>query len=186
MKSKTTKNTKSLLLGLFLAVGLLMFGKSQAAKQEGIKVSKQFVDEMTKIDPSYKKLIKADANGIFIDYNDPTTTKLLLEKAAANKKTKEVNKTSGKVEIAPTAATKNAKSAPAFSSSKPSNKEIGAPIKDKNTLGDVEARKHLEKRIEFEKAKLNTLKGEELVRLRKTIVELEKMRSETFNEKSNK
>ncbi|MFN5628253.1 MAG: hypothetical protein ACK48W_03100 [Bacteroidota bacterium] len=184
MKSKTTKNTKSLLLGLFLAVGLLMFGKSQAAEHEGIKVSKQFVDEITKIDPSYKKLIKADANGIFIDYNDPTTTKLLLEKDAANKKTKEVNKTSGKVEIAPTAATKNAKSAPAFSSSKPSKKEIVAPIKDKNTLGDVEARKHLEKRIEFEKAKLNSVKGEDLIRLRKSITELEKMRLETFNTKN--
>lgn len=183
MKSKTIKNTKSLLLGLFLAVGLLMFGKSQAAEHGGIKVSKQFVDEMTKIDPSYKKLIKADANGIFIDYNDPATTKLLLEKAAANKKTKEVNRTSGKVEIAPTAATKNAKSAPAFSSSKPANKEIGAPVKDKNTLGDVEARKQIDKRIELEKARLNTLKGEELARSRKAIIELEKMRLETFNEK---
>jgi hypothetical protein len=138
---------------------------------------------MSKIDPSYKKLIKADANGIFIDYNDPATTKLLLEKAAANKKTKEVNKTSGKVEIAPTAATKNAKSAPAFSSSKPANKEIGAPVKDKNTLGDVEARKQIDKRIELEKARLNTVKGEELVRLRKAITELEIMRSETFNVK---
>lgn len=183
MKSKTIKNTKSLLLGLFLAVGLLMFGKSQAAEHEGIKVSKQFVDEMTKIDPSYKRLTKADANGIFIDYNDPATTKLLLEKAAANKKTKEVNRTSGKVEIAPTAATKNAKSAPAFSSSKPANKEIGAPVKDKNTLGDVEARKQIDKRIELEKSRLNSVKGEELVRLRKAITELEIMRSETFNVK---
>jgi hypothetical protein len=138
---------------------------------------------MTKIDPSYKRLTKADANGIFIDYNDPATTKLLLEKAAANKKTKEVNKTSNKVEIAPTAATKNAKSAPAFSSSKPANKEIGAPVKDKNTLGDVEARKQIDKRIELEKARLNTLKGEELARSRKAIIELEKMRLETFNEK---
>jgi hypothetical protein len=183
MKSKTTKSTKSLVLGLFLAFGLLMFGKSQAAEHEGIKVSKQFVDEMSKIDPSYKKLVKADATGTFVDYNDPATTKSLLEKAAASKKTKEVNKTSSKVVIAPTAATKNAKSAPAFSSSKPANKEIGAPTKDKNLTGDVETRKHIEKRIEFEKAKLNSAKGEELIRLRKSITELEKMRAETFNTK---
>jgi hypothetical protein len=185
MKARTTKNTKSLVLGLFLTFGLLMFGKSQAVEHEGIKVSKQFVDEMSKLDPSYKKLIKADKTGTFVDYNNPATTKALLEKASASKKVNEANKTSAKLEVAPTAATKkaNIKSRSSIGTSKESKKEISIPSKDKNSMGDVEARKHIDKRIEFEKARLSSLKGEELDRLRKAITELEKMRAETFNVK---
>jgi len=185
MKSKTTKNTKSLLLGLFLAIGLMMCGNSQAAGKDGVKVSKQFVDEMSKIDPSYKKLVKADATGTYVDHNDPAITKALLDRAAASKKAKEVSKTSSKLEIAPTAATKNAnaKSSPSFSSSEDAKNEKATPTKDKNLTGDVETRKHIEKRIEFEKSKLSSAKGDELIRLRKSITELEKMKLETFNVK---
>jgi hypothetical protein len=185
MKPKTTRNTRSLVLGLFLAFGLLMFGVSQAAENEGIKVSKQFVDEMSKIDPSYKKLVKADATGTFVDYNNPATTKSLLEKAAANKKTNEVNKTSSKVEIAPTAVAKKStsKSKPEINTNKELKSEVGVSIKGENSLGDVETRKQIDIRLTYAKSKLNSAAGKEVVRLKKIIDELEALRKETYNSK---
>jgi hypothetical protein len=185
MKSKTIRNTKSFMVGISLAFGLLMFGKSQAAEHEGIKVSKQFVDEMSKLDPSYKKLVKADATGTFVDYNNPATTKSLLEKATANKKTNEVNKTSRKVEIVPTAVAKKStpKSKPEINTNKELKNEVGVSKKGENSIGDVETRKQIDIRLSYAKSKLNSATGTDIAELKKIIGELEASRKETFNSK---
>lgn len=195
MNVKTKKKSQNFIVGLFLTIGFLMFGNAQAAVNDGKKVSKQFVDEMSKLDPSYKSKIVLDKNGSYVDYNDPALTKALLDKATANKEVVKSSSNGAKLEVAPTSKTKvkgaeganpnkltTNKEINTNSASKvvtPKKVEVSKPQLEKKSATDLE----YERKIALVNKEMKNASGEDLKRMKKSISELERQKSGTAKSK---
>ena len=162
------------------------------AQEAGKRVTKEFVDGMTKYDASYAKKVKTDGKGGYFDMNAPEHTAALMAKEeAAKANTKSASQGPGKLEAAGKTSRK-AGSAPASVSVK----EKAAPLAEKkvnksakvdpskeDTEGDFIRRQEIDKRLRMVKEELKTAKGVDLERVRKTISELEELRATTYNKR---
>jgi hypothetical protein len=190
MKSTWRSRTKGAAAALMILLGSATLGLH--AQEAGKRVTKEFVDGMTKYDASYAKKVKTDGKGGYFDMNAPEHTAALMAKEeAAKANTKSASQVSGKLEVAGKTSRK-AGSAPASVSVK----EKAAPLAEKkvnksakvdpskeDTEGDFIRRQEIDKRLRMVKEELKTAKGVDLERVRKTISELEELRATTYNKR---
>lgn len=190
MKSTWRSRTKGAAAALMILLGSATLGLH--AQETGKRVTKEFVDGMTKYDPSYAKKVKTDGKGGYFDLNDPAHTATLVAKKEAEKaNTKSALHAPAKLEVAgkvnrQTAAAPQrvpAKQTAAPSSEKNAQKAVKVDPSKEDTEGDFIRRQEIDKRIRMVKEELKTAKGADLERIRKTISELEELRATTYNKR---
>jgi cell division protein FtsB len=166
MSPNRTLKKRQFLFGFLLAFALLV-NAAFAGGTEGKKVTKQFLDEISKMDANYMKKVSKDAKtGIYYDYNDPKHTESLVKRMNEKKA-----KSEGKpvMELAMPETKPDAKNN--FGTSAES-KKVENNSKPQKSSDPVIA--EYENRISFEKSRMTSLKGEELKKSRDRIVALEK------------
>lgn len=165
---------------------------SLQAQETGKRVTKEFVDGMTKFDPSYVKKVKNDGKGGYLDINDPAYTAILVTKQEAQRaNTKSPSTAPVKLEVAgkatqrplvaPSRVPAKEKVTPTTEKSVPNAVKVDPSKED--TEGDFMRRQDIEKRINLVKQELKIAKGADLERIRKTISELEELKATTYNKR---
>jgi hypothetical protein len=190
MKRTWRSRTKGVAAALMMLFGSATLGLH--AQEAGKRVTKEFVDGMTKYDASYAKKVKTDGKGAYYDMNAPEHTAALIAKdEAAKAKSKSASQASGKLEVAGKTSRKTS-SAPARvpvkeKAATPAEKKANQAAKvdpsKEDTEGEFIRRQDIDKRIKMVKEELKNAKGADLERIRKTISELEELRATTYNKR---
>lgn len=146
----------------------LLINVAVAGETGGRKVTKQFLDDISKMDANYMKKVTRDAKtGIYYDFNDLKHTESLV---------KRINEKKAKAEGVPAIeiAKPESKTEPVKNNFGPSSKKNNVNNSAKPTKSTDPQLAEYEKRLELEKARMVKLKGEELKICRENITYLEK------------